>query len=111
MTAVRWTTICPYSRLEPERGVAALVDGVQVAVFRLHDGRLYAIDNIDPLCGAGVLARGIVGTRGDLPIVTSPMHKQAYDLTTGRCLDEPDVLVQSHPVRCRQGYVEVGGRR
>ena len=84
-----WTPICPYTDLEPERGVAALVDGVQVALFRTHDGALYAMDNVDPISRAGVLSRGIVGTRGDAPTVASPMHKQVYDLRTRRLPRRP----------------------
>jgi nitrite reductase (NADH) small subunit len=103
-----WVAVCPYSRLEPERGVAAFVDGVQVAVFLTHDGRLYAIDDRDPFSGACVLSRGIVGTRGDTPTVASPMHKQVFDLTTGRCLDAPDVSVRTYDVRCVDGLVQVG---
>jgi nitrite reductase (NADH) small subunit len=102
-----WTPICPYERLEPERGVAALVDGTQVAVFRTHDGELLAISNFDPHGRANVLSRGIVGTRGDAPTVASPLHKQVYDLRTGRCLDLPGVEVATYPVRCRDGMVEV----
>ena len=102
-----WTPICPYERLEPERGVAALVAGTQVAVFRTHDGELLAISNFDPHGRANVLSRGIVGTRGDAPTVASPLHKQVYDLRTGRCLDLPGVEVATYPVRCRDGMVEV----
>ena len=43
-----------------------------------------------------MLARGIVGTRGDVPFVASPMHKHAFDLRTGRCLDD------AHVRRCRR---------
>ena len=102
-----WTPICPYERLEPERGVAALVHGAQVAVFLTHHGALHAIDNYDPYARAYVLSRGIVGTRGDIPTVASPMHKQVYDLRTGTCLDRPGVAVRVYPVRCRDGLVEV----
>jgi nitrite reductase (NADH) small subunit len=102
-----WTAVCRYDRLEPERGVAALVAGVQVAVFRLHDGRVYAISNRDPIAGAYVLSRGVVGTRGDAPTVASPLHKQAYDLRTGECLDKPGVSVPTYPVRCLEGSVYV----
>jgi nitrite reductase (NADH) small subunit len=102
-----WVTVCPYARLQPERGVAALVGGAQVAVFRTHDGDLYALDNLDPMSGANVLSRGIVGNRGDAPTVASPMHKQAYDLRDGRCLDATGVTVRTYPVRCRDGIVEV----
>jgi nitrite reductase (NADH) small subunit len=105
-----WTPICPWSRLDRERGVAALVHGRQVAVFRTYDDRLYAIDNLDPKSGANVLSRGIVGTRGGVPTVASPMYKQAYDLVTGQCLDDPGVYVRTYPVRCREAVVEVGWR-
>jgi nitrite reductase (NADH) small subunit len=102
-----WVAVCPYSRLEPERGVAAYVDGVQVAIFRTHDGGLHAIDNRDPFSGACVLSRGIVGNRGTTPTVASPMHKQVFDLTTGRCLDVPDVSVRTYGVRLRDGVVDL----
>jgi nitrite reductase (NADH) small subunit len=105
-----WIPICPYPRLEPERGVAALVEGHAVAVFRLHDGSVCAIGNVDPFTGASVLSRGIVGSRAGAPTVASPLHKQVYDLRTGICLDVPDVRVPTYPVRLRDGLVEVGWR-
>jgi nitrite reductase (NADH) small subunit len=105
-----WVAVCPYTRLEAERGVAAFVDGAQVAVFRTHDGALFAIDNRDPFSGAYVLSRGIVGTRGAAPTVASPMHKQIFDLTTGRCLDDPEVSVRTYDVRCVDGVVQVARR-
>ncbi|MEV8511162.1 nitrite reductase small subunit NirD [Dactylosporangium sp. NPDC051484] len=104
---MKWIAVCPYLRLEPERGVAALIDGVQVALFRTFDGSLHAIGNLDPLSGAAVLSRGIVGSRGDAPVVASPMHKQVYDLATGECLDEPGVRVPVYPVRVSDGMIEV----
>lgn len=113
MTAptAQWTVVCPYARLEPERGVAALAGGVQVAVFRLHDGRVFAIGNRDPVAGAYVMSRGIVGTRDEAPIVTSPLYKEAYDLRTGECLDAPGVTIPTFPVQCRDGLVYVGPPR
>ena len=104
-----WTAICRYDELLPERGVAALVGGQQVAVFRTFDGMVYAIDNRDPCSGAFVLSRGIVGTRGDAPTVASPIFKQVFDLRTGQCLSEPGVAVAMHDVRCVEGVVEVRG--
>lgn len=104
---VQWTTVCRLVDLMPERGAAALVHGVQVAVFRLHDNDVRAVGNQDPLWGAYVMSRGIVGTRGDRPVVMSPMHKQAYDLTTGACLDVAGVAVPVYPVRVHDGLVEV----
>jgi nitrite reductase (NADH) small subunit len=102
-----WVTVCPYLRLEPERGVAALVGGIQVAIFRTFDGDLYAIDNLDPVAGAQVLSRGIVGSRGASATVASPLHKQVYDLRTGERLDGEGKPVRTFPVRCEDGMVQV----
>ncbi|HEX2213631.1 MAG TPA: nitrite reductase (NAD(P)H) small subunit, partial [Mycobacterium sp.] len=55
-----WTTACRYDFLIPNRGVAVLLpDGVQAALFRLDDGTVYAVGNIDPFSGAAVMSRGI----------------------------------------------------
>ena len=102
------TPVCLLDDIEIEGGVAALVAGAAVAIFRTHDGNVYAISNYDPVACASVLARGIVGTRGDVPVVASPMHKQAYDLRTGQCLDDADVRVPSYDVRVVDGIVHVG---
>jgi nitrite reductase (NADH) small subunit len=105
--AVAWTVVCRYDDLQPERGVAALIGPAQVAVFRLFDGTLWAIGNQDPFTGAFVLSRGLVGNRGEVPTVASPLHKQVFDLRTGACLDDAAVAVPSYPVRIRDGLVEV----
>ncbi len=60
-----WTRICRVDDLLVERGAAALVDGRQIALFRTYDGRLFAIDQIDPFSGAAILSRGIVGIAGE----------------------------------------------
>ncbi len=102
-----WIPVCRYDDIQPERGVAALVDGEQVALFRAFDGSLYALGNQDPYSGAFVLSRGIVGTRGGIPTVASPLHKQVFDLRTGECLDDDGARVPVFPVRARDGRVEV----
>jgi nitrite reductase (NADH) small subunit len=106
-TTSRWVRICAYERIQAERGVAALIDGAQVAVFRTFDGVLYAVGNQDPFTGAFVLSRGIVGSRGDVPTVASPLHKQVFDLRTGRCLDDDSVAIAVYPVRITNGSVEI----
>lgn len=105
-----WAAVCRYDDLEPERGVAALLGDAQIALFRTFDGSLYAIGNQDPFTGAFVLSRGIVGTRGDIPTVASPLHKQVFDLRTGACLDDSAAAVPVFAVRERDGLVEVGTR-
>ncbi len=103
-----WLRVCALDDLVPDRGAAALVDGQQVALFRLGTGEVHAVDHRDPFTGANVLARGLVGTRGELATVASPLHKQVFSLTTGQCLDDPDVRLRVWPVRVVDGQVEVG---
>ncbi|GAB7003518.1 nitrite reductase small subunit NirD [Nocardioides sp. AN3] len=105
------TPVCHLDRIDRESGVAALVDGEAVAVFRTYDDQVYALGNHDPFGRAGVLSRGIVGTRGDVPFVASPLHKQAFDLRTGQCLDDPAVGVPAYDVVVSDGVVLVGARR
>lgn len=106
-----WSRVCRLDDLVPERGVAALVDGEQVAVFRLSDDCVHAVQQLDPFSGAYVMARGLVGTRGEAPTVASPMYKQVFDLRDGRCLEsvgaEPQHL-RTWPVRVEDGMVYVG---
>lgn len=95
-----WTTACAYDRLLPGRGVGVLMpDGDQVALFRLGDGSLRAIGNVDPLSGAAVLSRGIVGDRAGRACVQSPIKKQAFAFDDGTCLDDVAVRVPVYRTR------------
>jgi len=102
-----WVPVAALERLPVDRGVAALVAGEPVAVFRLLDGTLAAIDHVEPFGGAPVLARGLVGSADDTVYVASPLHKQRFCLRTGACLDDPAVAVRSWPVCLRDGWVYV----
>jgi nitrite reductase (NADH) small subunit len=105
-----WVRVCAITDLEVERGRAALLGGIQIALFLLHSGRVHAVSNFDPYSRANVISRGIVGTRQDAPTVASPMYKQVFDLRTGTCLDtqgkEP-VALHVWPVTVSDGDVLV----
>ncbi|HKQ69114.1 MAG TPA: nitrite reductase small subunit NirD, partial [Polyangiaceae bacterium] len=105
----QWIDVCDYQKLERDRGVCALVGGEQVAIFRLSpDDELFAISNFDPFSKAFVLSRGIVGTKGDIVKVASPVYKQSFDLRTGLCLDDPTVKVRTYAVQVEGSRVKVG---
>ena len=101
------TPVIGYSELPVDRAVCALVEGEQVAIVRTGDGDVYAVGNFDPIGRAMVMSRGIVGSRGDRDVLVSPLHKQAYDLATGECLDMDGYRLPVHDVRVVDGIVHV----
>lgn len=111
--------VCEYARLIPELGVAALVDGIQVAIFRLWDGSVHAVQNLDPFSGAQVMSRGITGDRGGVPTVASPLYKQVFSLVDGTCLvtmdkqpkdgSAPDLAVYPVTLDNGQVYIDLAG--
>jgi nitrite reductase (NADH) small subunit len=104
-----WTAACAYDYLIPGRGVGVLLDdGSQAALFRLDDGSLHALGNMDPFSGAAVMSRGIVGDRAGRAEVQSPIGKQAFALDDGSCLDDPSVAVPVYATRLVDGMVYVG---
>lgn len=104
-----WVDVIPDRDLPVEIGVPALVCGRSVAIFRVHDGAVHAVSNLDPRTGAPVIARGIVGSRGPAPTVASPLYKDVFDLRTGRCLDDATLCLTVYQVRVCAGVVQVGG--
>lgn len=102
-----WVDVCPLRELVPERGVCAVVGRSQVAVFRVGDGEeVLAVSNFDPFSKAFVLSRGMVGSKGDRLKVVSPVYKQSFDLRTGECLDDPDVVLATFACRVVDGMVQ-----
>lgn len=101
-----WRFVCDLDEVLPDCGVAALIDGRQIAVFRICDS-VYALDNYDPHSDANVLARGIVGDlQGEL-VVASPVYKQHFSLVTGRCIEDADQSVRVYPARVTDGRIWV----
>jgi nitrite reductase (NADH) small subunit len=102
-----WVDVIELDALELELGVPALVNGNSVALFRTYDGEIFALSNHDPVTNAPVMARGIVGTIGDTPVVASPMYKQHFDLRTGHCLEDEALSLARYEVRIADGLVQV----
>ncbi|TIC83311.1 nitrite reductase small subunit NirD [Nocardioides sp. GY 10127] len=106
-----WTEVCRLEQVPAEGGVAALVGGEAVAIFRDHLDEVHALSNVCPFARASVLSRGIVGTRGGVPFVASPMLKQPFRLSDGVCLDDEAVRVDTWDVKVDAGVVLVGAKR
>jgi nitrite reductase (NADH) small subunit len=110
-----WVAVCTMRQLIPERGVAVLVGGQQVALFRVTSAAgedfVYGVGHRDPFSGANVIARGIVGSVGtgddQRDTVASPMFKHVFELATGRCLTDPSERLPVHRTWVAGGVVYV----
>ena len=96
-------------RCSPDSGVCALVDGRQIAVFRMADA-IYALDNLDPASEANVLSRGILGDvqgelRDRLAALQAPLQPGHGPLPRG-C----DPSVNVYPARVSAGRDLGAGR-
>lgn len=103
MTAPEVTShrLGPVTAIPVGEGRAFAVDGRQVAVFRLRDGALRAVDAVCPHAG-GPLADGQVD---DIKIVC-PLHNYLFSLTDGTCLNG-DFTIRVHPVHEEHGQIVI----
>ncbi|MEL4318060.1 nitrite reductase small subunit NirD [Leifsonia sp. YIM 134122] len=102
-----WEQACAVEDLEPSWGEAALLRARQIALFLFSGEEIYAVAHRDPHTDAPVMARGIVGSRGERPTVASPLHKEVYDLGTGECFTNPALVLQTFRTRVVGGMIEV----
>ena len=99
-----WVEVCASNDLPSLLGARALVEGEQIALFRVKDA-IYAIDAFDPFSKAAVLSRGIVGDLKEQIVVASPIYKQHFNLQTGVCLEDSSVCLKTYSVREADGRV------
>lgn len=106
-----WHTVCIIADITPNTGVAALIGKRQIAIVRVVERsggeKLYGLSNWCPFAKAMVISRGIVGTKGDTPKISSPIYKQGFDLRTGQCLDDSTVSIPVYPVRLADGFIQI----
>ncbi|WP_245933596.1 nitrite reductase small subunit NirD [Arthrobacter livingstonensis] len=102
-----WHRVCRVAELDDSWGEAALVGGRQVALFRVGERSVFAVSHADPATRANVMARGIVGSRGNTHTIASPLHKEVYSLATGECFGNPELHLGTYQVRVVDGAVEV----
>ncbi len=103
-----WHSVCRMSDLIQDAGVCALINDKQIALFNIkRQGKVYAVSNFDPIGKANVMYRGIIGSVQDEPVIASPLYKQQFSLTSGRCLQEQDKALHTFDVRINEDTVQV----
>ncbi len=108
MTESEFVAVCQYEDLQENLGQCALINGKQVAFFRVSGSeKIFAIANYDPFSDANVLSRGVVGDLQGRLVVASPIYKQHFDLESGQCLEDETVVLDTYATRVVAGVVEI----
>lgn len=104
----KWTKICAVDEIVPGTGVCALFKEEQVALFRPRtNDEVFAISNCDPYAKSNVLSRGLIAEHKGELWVASPLKKQRFNLTDGRCLEDEAFSIKAYPVRVKDGVIEL----
>ena len=104
---IQWVAVCDLDELVPGLGTTALINGRQIAVFRLLNHDIYALGNFDPISQAFVLSRGVLGDENGEPFIASPLYKNRFSLKTGACLDDEHYRVETFSTRVVNGRIQV----
>jgi nitrite reductase (NADH) small subunit len=95
----------PVDEIPIGEGRTFAVDGEQIAVFRLRDGSLRAIEAVCPHKG-GPLADGLADDR----VVVCPLHGHTFDMCTGAEAGGADMSVRSYSVSAVDGAIRITHR-
>jgi nitrite reductase (NADH) large subunit len=89
-----WVDIGAVADFPKSGGAAVKVSKTELAVYQ-HSavGKWYAMQNSCPHKQLQVLSRGIIGLAGDVPKVACPIHKNTYNLETGKGISNPGLNV------------------
>lgn len=106
-TESTWIDACAIDDLSVGAGTCVLVEGRQVAVFRVDEQNFRAVQNQCPHKGAAVMHQGLIADRGGEPVVLCPLHKRGYHLGDGRCMEEGGPKLRAYPIRVNEGRILV----
>ena len=100
---MKWYKVCGVDEI-PVMGARNLkYNGLEIAIFKLSDGRIKAVENRCPHKG-GSLSEGIVS--GDT--VICPMHGLKISLTDGSALPPDEGKVQTYEIKKEDEKVWIG---
>jgi len=103
-----WVDIGPSSAYQKNGGFAAKVSNTELAVFH-HNAtdKWYATQNSCPHKQLQVLSRGLIGMQGDVPKIACPIHKNTYNLETGKGMSNPGLNIATFDAKVEKDHVFV----
>jgi nitrite reductase (NADH) large subunit len=102
----QWVDVGAVEDFPENRGAAVKISNSELAVYN-HGavGKWYAAQNSCPHKQLQVLSRGLVGMQGDQPKVACPIHKNTYNLDTGKGISNPGLNLATFEVKLENGRV------
>lgn len=100
---MQWIDVCALDDIPPRGARCVRTPCGDVGLFRVHDGRVFAIEDRCPHRG-GPLSQGIVHDG----LVTCPLHNWVISLETGQAQGADQGSVATVPVRLDNGRVLLG---
>ena len=98
----------PVENYKKGGGAAVKISKSELAVWHhLGTDKWYAAQNSCPHKQLQVLSRGLVGFHGDVPKVACPIHKNTYNLDTGKGISNPGYNLSTFNVKEEGGKIFV----
>ncbi|MDQ6956855.1 MAG: nitrite reductase small subunit NirD [Mariprofundaceae bacterium] len=95
-----WLKVCELNEIPPAQARTVKAGDVVIAVFRLTDDRVKAVENRCPH-KQGPLAEGIIS--GD--DILCPLHNWRIHLNDGKVAEPDEGCVKTYPVKVEDGAV------
>jgi nitrite reductase (NADH) small subunit len=94
----------PLERFPARIGVRVKLADEEVAVFRLTDGRVFALENKNPHRKGGIISEGMVSGE----YLYDPLYDWKISLVTGQVQAPDSGQVKIYPVKVENGHVSIG---
>jgi len=101
-----WTDVGAAEDFPQNGGGAVKISQSELAVYHSSaTGKWYATQNSCPHKQLQVLNRGFLGMHGAIPKVACPIHKNTYNLDTGKGISNPGLNLATFEVKDENGRV------
>lgn len=104
----RWVDVGAEDDFPKNGGAAVKVGKTELAVYRAATvDKWYATQNSCPHKQLQVLSRGNIGMQGQIPKIACPIHKNTYNLETGKGISNPGLNLAVFNVKVDGGRVKL----